>query len=340
MPRLKISDCTLRDGSHAIAHQLSEEQIRAYASIIDEAGLSYVEVGHGNGLGASSFQVGQSLLSDDTMLRTAKECLKKTKLSVHVMPGCATVDKDIKPALAHGVDVFRIASHCTEADITQTHIEFLSKRNIDVFGVLMMSHMIDKEGLLDSCKKMESYGAQGIILMDSAGAYVPQEVFQRISFLKESVDIELGFHAHNNLGLAMSNTIAALEAGATILDGTARGFGAGAGNCQLEVLVPVLGKLGYETGINLYKVLDAAEIAEEKLIKELPFSKTMSIVTGLSGLFSGFAKPIKRLAALYGVDPKEVVFELGKRKIIAGQEDMILEVINNLLSNDAAQKFS
>ena len=331
MPKLLISDPTLRDGSHAISHQLTEEQICGYLKRADQAGLAFLEVGHGNGLGASSFQVGKSLLSDEKMLRFSRESLKNTKLSVHVIPGFATIQKDLKLAIDCGVDAFRIGSHCTEADIAQRHIEFLRNQNIEVYGVLMMSHMASKEILSSSAMKMQSYGAQGVILMDSAGAYMPKEVAEKVGYLKQTLNIPIGFHAHNNLGLAIANSITAAESGATILDATARGFGAGAGNCQLEVLIPVLHKLGFETGVDLYSVLNAAELAEGLLIKSLPFSKTMSITTALAGVFSGFSKHIERIAHKYQVDPKDVVFELGRRKVVAGQEDMILEVVKTLL---------
>ncbi len=330
MFELKLSDATLRDGSHAVAHQLNLDQIAAYAKAIDKAGVQFVEVGHGNGIGASSFQIGKSRYSDREILTTAKQYLTETKLSVHVIPGCATVKKDIIPAINAGVDVFRIASHCTEADVTQTHIEFLSKEGIEVYGVLMMSHMCSLEKLLESALLMQGYGARGVILMDSAGAYLPSDVAERIGFLHKHLEIEIGFHAHNNLGLAVANTLTAINAGATIVDGTARGFGAGAGNCPIEILVAVLKKMEITTVSDLYAILDAAEIAEETLIKELPFSRTMSIVTALSGIFSGFAGAIKRLSHKANIDPKDVAFELGKRGVIAGQEDMIHQVVEEL----------
>lgn len=334
MPQIKVSDPTLRDGSHAISNQLTIEQISAYIKMADHAGLDYIEVGHGNGLGASSFQIGKSRLSDAEMLTTAKKYLKNTKLSVHVIPGFATIKKDILPAIDYGVEAFRIASHCTEADITKKHIEYLRNNDIEVFGVLMMSHMASTKTLLESCLKMEQYGAHGVILMDSAGTYFPKDVSDRIGFIKQSLQIELGFHAHNNLGLAVANTLAAVEAGATIVDGTSRGFGAGAGNCQLEILIPVLHKMGYKTKVDLYTILNVAELAEKELLPTLPFSKTMSILTGLSGVFSGFAKHIQSLATKNNVDPKDVVIELGNRRVVAGQEDMILEVITGLMEND------
>ena len=323
---LLISDPTLRDGNHAIKHQLDKRQIALYCVAADRAGVPIVEVGHGNGIGASSLQVGEARISDYEMLSTARESLVNAKLGIHVIPGFATIRKDLEPALSIGVDVVRVASHCTEADTTQRHISFARERGKEVYGVLMMSHMASKEVLLEEALKMESYGAEALVVMDSAGAYLPEDVAARIGELKQGLTIPVGFHAHNNLGMAIANSIAAVHAGATILDGTARGFGAGAGNAQLEVLVAVLEKMNYATGIDLYKILDAGDIAEKELMKSVPTIKSMSVVSGLSGLFSAFVPHIERIAQETSVDARDVCFELGRRKVVAGQEDMIIEV--------------
>lgn len=328
--RIVISDPTLRDGNHAVSHTLTAMQIAAYARAAEAAQIPIVEVGHGNGLGASSLQVGLAATDDEEMLRTAREHLRHSKLGVHVIPGFATIRKDIARAIDLGVDVFRIASHCTEADTTKQHIEYLRRQDKETYGVLMMTHMASREELRQECLKMQSYGAQAVILMDSAGAYVPDEVTERIGDLKEHLQISIGFHAHNNLGLAMANSVAAAQAGATILDGTARGFGAGAGNAQLEVLVAVLERLGYATGVDLYKVLDASDLAEQVVMPYAPTIKPMSIVSGLAGVFSGFVKHVERIAGEYRVDPRDVLFELGRRKTVAGQEDFILQVAMKL----------
>ncbi len=325
-PRVLISDPTLRDGNHAVSHQLKAAQIAAYAMAADAAGVPVVEVGHGNGLGASSLQVGLAAISDDEMLRTAKEHLLHAKLAVHVIPGFATVKRDVKKALDLGVDVFRIASHCTEADTTQQHISFVRNTGKEVYGVLMMSHMATKEVLRDEALKMEAYGAEAVIIMDSAGSYLPSDVTERIGELVQSLSVPIGFHAHNNLGMAIANSLAALNAGASILDGTARGFGAGAGNAQLETLVAVLGRLGYDTGIDLYKMLDAAALAERDLMPSVPSINSVGIVSGLAGVFSGFAKHVERVGREYEVDPRDIFFELGRRGVVAGQEDVIVEV--------------
>lgn len=321
-----ISDPSLRDGNHAVAHQLSKEQIAEYCKRADKANVPIVEVGHGNGLGASSMQLGESPISDQVMLTTARENLKNSKLGIHIIPGFATIEKDIKSAIDYGVDVFRIASHCSEADITKRHIEFIRKTDKKVYGVLMMSHMIDIKQLVQEAYKMESYGAEGLVFMDSSGHYLPNDVRQRVDALMERLSIPIGFHAHNNLGMGIANSLAAIESGALLLDATICGFGPGAGNAQLETLVAVLKMEGYDTGIDLYKLLDAATWAEKELVEEIPVVRPISIVSGMAGVFSAFLKPVKRIAEKYDIDPRDVFFELGRRKLIAGQEDLILEV--------------
>jgi 4-hydroxy 2-oxovalerate aldolase len=330
MPKILISDPTLRDGNHAVKHQLNAKQIAAYAAAAEAAHIPIVEVGHGNGLGASSLQVGESLLEDGEMLKIAREQLSNSKLGIHVMPGFSTIRKDIAAAIDIGVDVFRVASHCTEADVTQRHIGYIRNKGREVFGVLMMSHMATKEVLVDEARKMESYGAEAVILMDSAGASFPTDVDEKVGALVKNLNIPVGFHAHNNLGLAIANSVAAVQAGATIIDGTARGFGAGSGNAQLEVIVAVFEKMGFSTGIDLYKVLDAADLAERELMRVIPSITSISIVSGLAGVFSAFATHVTRISKEYGVDPRDVFFELGRRKVVAGQEDLIIEVATQL----------
>lgn len=333
-----ISDPTLRDGSHAVQHQLSIQQIFAYAAAADAAGIPMVEVGHGNGLGASSVQIGESLVDDVRMLETARAALPHAKLAIHCMPGIATINKDLRRALEIGVDVVRVASHCTEADITRRHINFVREKGKEAYGCLMMTHMAPTAALVQECLKMESYGALGVVLMDSAGTYLPGDVKEKIGTLVHALGIPIGFHAHNNLGMAIANSVAALEAGASILDGTARGFGAGAGNAQLEVLVAVLERMGYVTGINFYKLLDAADLAEKELLKTIPSIKSTSLVSGLAGVFSGFAQHVERIATQYGVDQRDVFFELGRRQVVGGQEDLIIEVAVGLVDRHNKDK--
>ena len=329
-PRILVSDPSLRDGNHAVRHQLRPEQIAEYCRRADDAGVPIVEVGHGNGVGASSLQLGQAIANDHELLSAARGALKRSQLGIHVIPGFATIEKDLKPALDVGVDVFRIASHCTEADITERFINFARQRGKTAFGVLMMSHMASPAVLAEEALKMEAYGAETLIIMDSAGAYLPDDVTERISVLVDRLSIPVGFHAHNNLGCAIANSIAAVRAGATALDGCSRGFGAGAGNAQLEVMIAVLHKLGYETGIDLYRVLDLGDFAEKELMEVVPTISSTSVVSGLAGVFSGFLTPCQRIAQETGVDARDIFFELGRRGIIAGQEDVIIEVAQEL----------
>jgi 4-hydroxy 2-oxovalerate aldolase len=309
---------------------LIADQIAAYCKAEDAAGVSIVEVGHGNGLVSSSLQLGESATPDHIALATARANLITSKLGIHVIPCYATIERDLKPALELGVDVVRVASHCTEADICERHISYSRSMGVEVWGCLMMSHMISPALLLEQARKMESYGAEGVVFMDSSGHYISDDVRQRVEILVNGLGIAVGFHAHNNLGMAIANSIAAAKAGATLLDGCARGFGAGAGNAQLEVLVAVLNRMGYDTGVDLYKMLDAADLAEKLLIKEIPSISSVSVVSGMAGVFSGFMKPVTRIAREFNVDPRDVFFELGRRKIVAGQEDLILEVAKEL----------
>jgi len=321
-----VCDSTLRDGSHACGHQISGLQISRYAEAAESAGFDYLEVGHGNGLGASSLQVGESLVAESEMLYLARQKLRATKLSVHVIPGFATIKREIVNAIQIGVDLFRIGCHCTEADTTQKHIGFVRGEGRSAWGVLMMSHMADPDVLLEESKKMQSYGAQGIVLMDSAGSYLPDDVRIKVGRLVDNLEVPVGFHAHDNLGLSVANSLAALEVGARILDGTSKGFGAGAGNAPLELLVAAMSKLGVKSKLNLYQVLDAAELASELFAGKLPQDDSVTIISGLCGVFSGFAKPVKRIAEQYQLDPRDILAELGKRRVVGGQEDLILEV--------------
>jgi 4-hydroxy 2-oxovalerate aldolase len=326
MSKILIHDCTLRDGNHAVGHQLNSNQIEAYAAAADKAGVPIVEVGHGNGLGASSVQVGESAVSDRDMIETARKALTNSKLGVYCIPGFATINKDLQQAIEAGVDVVRVGSHCTEADTTQRHIGYVLEKGRVAYGNLMMTHMVSKDVLVEECLKIQSYGAHGVVLMDSAGAYMPIDVTEKITALVSALKIPVGFHAHNNLAMAVANSVAAVKAGARITDGSARGFGAGSGNAQIEVLAAVLEKMGYDTGIDLYSVLELADIAEEKLLKVIPCISSIGIVSGLAGVFSGFVKHVQRIAQQYGVDQRDVFFELGRRKAVAGQEDLIVEV--------------
>lgn len=323
---IRFFDSTLRDGSHAVSHKISAEQIREYCEGIDGSGLYTVIIGHGNGIGASSHQVGFSAVNDFDAISIARKALKKTRLGIFMIPGFATIADDLAPALKLGVDLVCVASHCTEADTTQQYIRHLADAGKEVYGVLMMYHMTTKERLLEEALKMQSYGAQGIIIMDSAGASIPVMVSETIKYLVQGLSIPVGFHAHDNLGMAVANSLTALENGATIVDGTLRGFGAGAGNCQIEAVVTILKKMNVDTGIDLYKLMDVSEGVVTKIMQKPQEIDTTGLMGGLTGVFSVYALPIKRAAEKYGVDARDIYMEVGKRKIVGGQEDMITEV--------------
>lgn len=332
MNKLMFFDSTLRDGSHAIAHQLSADNIRNYCSIMDDAGMHTIIVGHGNGLGASSLQVGLSKLTDEEMIKTARENLTNTKLGAYMIPGFGTISDDLRPAIERGAELICVGAHCTEADTTRQHIEYARSENIEAYGILMMYHMASTERILEEALKMQEYGAMGVILMDSAGASTPELVKKTISKLVDNLTVRVGFHPHNNLGLAVGNAYLAIKEGATIIDATTRGFGAGAGNCQMEALLGLLEKSDVYTGIDLYKVLDASEMVIKDLITGKSGLSDMSIVSGMSGVFSSFARQVQEAAKRFGVNPRDIFVELGKRKVVGGQEDMVVEVAIELLA--------
>ena len=241
---------------------------------------------HGNGLAASSLLIGKSPSTDKEILTTARKNLKHSKLGIHTIPGLSTID-DAKAAIDYGVDVFRVATHCTEATLSKSHIEYLAKIGKEVYGVLMMSALITADELVEQAKIMESYGAQAIIIMDSTGTYLPNDVEERIFKLKAYTNIKVGFHAHNNLGCAVANSLVAVNAGATMIDACIRGFGAGAGNAPLELILPVFEKNGYETGIDFKETIKEADKVMNYLIPEVPITTPINVLTGLTKLFSG-----------------------------------------------------
>ena len=322
--RVLISDATLRDGNHAVSHGITEDNIRKYAGWADSAGADWVEVGHGNGLGASSLHIGKAVVSDEVALTSARSSLKRASLSVHIMPGIASIGRDINRAIEMGVDIFRIASHCTEANTTLRYLEYVREQERHAVGVLMMSHMTSPIEFLKEAKLMQEAGAEAIMLMDSAGALLPVEINERFKILQDALDIPTGIHAHNNLGCAIANTLVAVEAGARIVDACIAGFGAGAGNAQIELIIPLL----YDSKFIDFEGLKYFDVAEKALesFAITPVSNSLTIATGRAGLFSGYLKPIQRIAKEFNISPFKLIDELGRRKVVAGQEDMVIEV--------------
>jgi 4-hydroxy 2-oxovalerate aldolase len=308
---VEYHDLTLRDGCHAISHKVTANMIKKHCLFVEKSKIPVMEIGHGNGLGASSILIGKATLSDVEMISLAKNYLKNTKLSVHVIPGLATIERDIEPAINLGVDIFRIASHCTEASMTKSHIEYIASKGKTVYGALMMCATCPLDVLVGEVEKMKSYGASAVIIMDSTGSFIPNQVEEYFSKLSK-IGIKLGFHAHNNLGLAVANSLAAIKNGAEIIDATIHGFGAGAGNTPLEIMTVV----HPSGGINVLESID-------ELDYEVPVTKVINILTAKHRLHSVFEKKILESAEKYGVSLTSLVEELGVRNLVAGQEDLV-----------------
>ena len=326
-----LYDVTLRDGNHALRHTLTSKFVTEYCAVADNSGVWAVEVGHGNGLGASSFLVGKSTESDRALLVAARQQLKNAKLAVHTIPGFATIKRDLIPAIEIGVEVFRVATHVTEATTAEKHIEYLANQDVVVHGVLMMSHMIDIKGLLEQTSLMKSYGATAVILMDSSGHFIPINVRDRVDAIKNELGFDVGFHAHNNLGVAVSNALTAVEYGAFLIDGASMGLGAGAGNAQLEAIVANSVKAGkLLSPINDF--LEMSLLVEQTYPGNLPRTTSSSIESGLAGVFSGYAPQVKQLSEELGIEVAVLWQEMGKRKLVAGQESMIREIAQDLMN--------
>ncbi len=332
LKKLKFFDSSLRDGSHAVKQQLYKEHITEYCKAMDDSGVYTIIVGHGNGLGASSIQMGYSAMDEIEMIKVAHDNLEKTRLGTFVTVGFGTIKDHIMPAIEIGTQVFCIATHCTEADTMKPHVKYLSRHGKEVYGVLMNCHLVTEEKLLEQVKFIESYGANGVILMDSAGTLTPKKVQKLVTALYEKIHMEIGFHAHNNLSMAVANSYTALNAGASIIDGTILGFGAGAGNCQIDALIALLQKEGIETGVNLYQILDAGKNVIQNRLGYQKGIEGTCVISGYAGVVSTFKSRTEYIANKYKLDPRDIFIELGKRKAIAGQDDLILEIAENLVT--------
>lgn len=325
--QIQLTDVTLRDGMHAVRHQFSVDDAKAIAAALDGTGVALIEAAHGDGLGGSSIQYGFSKETEEDYLRAVCSTVKETKVAVLLLPGIGTVH-DLKRAVEYGVQAVRVATHSTEADISAQHIGEARKMGLETVGFLMMSHMTPVEDLVEEANKMASYGAQCVYIVDSAGAMLMDEVRRKVSALRESLptDVQVGFHAHNNLGVSVANSIAAVEEGAFRIDASLGGLGAGAGNTPLEVFVAACEKYGIDTGVQLYPVMDAAEdVIRPRMHRPIITDKT-SLTLGYAGVYSSFLLHAFRAAEQFSVDPRDVLVELGRRKVVGGQEDMIVDV--------------
>lgn len=322
---IRIIDTTLRDGSHAVSHSYSPEQVRAVASQLDKSGIFMIEVAHGDGISGSSYNYGFSKYNELDLIAAAADCVKNAKLDVLLLPGIGTVD-DLKTVRSLGVSAVRVATHVTEADISAQHIRAAKELDMFAVGFLMMAHMASPEKIAEQAKLMESYGADYINIADSAGYLLPEDVAARIRAVKEAVSIPVGFHAHNNLSLAIANSLAAIDSGATYIDATLRGLGAGAGNAQLEVLAGVLQRKGLDTGLDFYQLMDVAENVVEPMMQRPQVIRSAPLMLGYAGVYSSFLLHVYRAAERFQVDPRDLLVEIGKRGMVGGQEDKIVEI--------------
>ncbi|MFV2063772.1 MAG: 4-hydroxy-2-oxovalerate aldolase [Chloroflexota bacterium] len=326
-PAFRLTDSTLRDGSHAMSHRFTAAQVAAIASSLDQAGVPVIEVSHGDGLGGSSFQYGFSAEDEEDLIAAAAAVVKRARLAVLLLPGIGLA-RDLDAAAGHGVAIARIATHCTEADIAIQHLRHARDLGMETVGFLMMSHMIEPAALLEQARIMEGAGAHAVYVVDSAGAMTTHDVRARVAELKAGLGsaTQVGVHAHNNLSLAVANSIGALEEGVDQLDGCARGLGAGAGNCPTEVLVAVTDKLGYESGIDGMAISDTAEDVVRPIMPREQVIDRSALALGYAGVYGSFLLHAERAAARFGVDTRDILIELGRRKVVGGQEDMIVDV--------------
>ena len=322
--KVTVHDMTLRDGMHPKRHQMTLEQMRNVAVGLDESGVPLIEVTHGDGLGGSSVNYGFPAHSDEEYLSTVIPLMKNAKVSALLLPGIGTVDH-LRMAKDLGVHTIRVATHCTEADVSEQHISMARQWGMDTVGFLMMAHMNTPEGLVTQAKLMESYGANCIYVTDSAGYMLPDDVKVRLEAVRAALkpETELGFHGHHNLAMGIANSLAAVEAGANRIDAAAAGLGAGAGNTPMEVFIAVCDRMGIETGVDVFKIQDVAEDIVVPMMDHIIRVDRDSLTLGYAGVYSSFLLFAKRAEKKYGIPARELLVELGRRGMVGGQEDMI-----------------
>ncbi|CAE6830698.1 4-hydroxy-2-oxovalerate aldolase [Paraburkholderia nemoris] len=322
--KVVVHDMTLRDGMHPKRHQMTLDQMKEIAQGLDEAGVPLIEVTHGDGLGGSSVNYGFPAHTDEAYLSAVIPLMKQARVSALLIPGIGTVDH-LKLAHELGVNTIRVATHCTEADVSEQHITLARKLGMDTVGFLMMAHMNTPEGLVRQARLMESYGANCVYVTDSAGYMLPEDVKARLAAVRAALkpETELGFHGHHNLAMGVANSIAAIEVDATRIDAAAAGLGAGAGNTPMEVLVAVCDRMGIQTGVDVWKIQD---VAEDLVVPIMDFPIRVdrdALTLGYAGVYGSFLLFAKRAGQKYGVPARDILVELGRRGMVGGQEDMI-----------------
>jgi 4-hydroxy 2-oxovalerate aldolase len=330
---VRVTDSSLRDGSHAKRHQFTEDQVVAIVGALDDAGVPVIEVSHGDGLGGSSFNYGFSKTPEQDLIAAAVKTAKSAKIAFLMLPGLGTKD-DIRAALDSGASVCRVATHCTEADVSRQHFGLARELGLETVGFLMMAHSSPPEDLAKQARIMADAGCQCVYVVDSAGALVMEQVSDRVSALVAELgdDAQVGFHGHENLGLGVGNSIVAARAGALQIDGSTRRFGAGAGNTPIEAFAAAAEKIGIRTGIDVLKIIDAAEdVVRPAMDGECELDR-LAILMGYAGVYSSFLKHAYRQAERYDVSGAELLLRAGRRKLVGGQEDQLIDIALELVA--------
>ena len=331
---VRITDTSLRDGSHAKLHQFTVEDVTAIVGALDAAGVPVIEVTHGDGLGGSSFTYGLSHTPEQELIKTAVKTATQAKIAFLMLPGVGVLD-DVRAAAGNGASICRIATHCTEADISVQHFGLARDLGLETVGFLMMAHSTPPEALAKQARIMADAGCQCVYVVDSAGALVLEQVSDRVAALRAELggDAQIGFHGHENLGLGVANSIAAARAGAVQIDGSARRFGAGAGNTPVEAFVGVCDKLGIRTGVDFFTIVDAAEDVVRPVMLGECLLDRMSLIMGYAGVYSSFLKHAYREAERYGVSGAEILVRAGARRLVGGQEDQLIDIALSLVGD-------